>query len=107
MARFILLCHHLFYTLSPILCCFSAAGRFEQEKLDNNATEMDSEVMAQMDEEFTQEQQIAAAAASNNPDNFTATKDSEDKTELMETSVRKPKIFQFSGFNNTVNSCQF
>ncbi|XP_067928682.1 DNA topoisomerase 2-binding protein 1-like [Watersipora subatra] len=76
-------------------------SRCERE-IANRSSDLDTQVFAQLDEEFTQEQEMKAPTSQDLSANYTV-----DNTEAMETSMsEKPlapcKVFQFSGFSNEV-----
>ena len=81
---------------------FDIFYRCEREILENGNSDLDSEIMAQMEDDFTQERQDIKPTASQDL-SADYTTDVQDK---METSLHESPVpckrFQFSGFSNEV-----
>lgn len=84
--------------------CPVSYARFEREKLDKDDTEIDSDMLAQMDDDFTQEsqqQQCSTSSACDNSADYTNI-DTQDLLANNPIDGAGKSIFQFSGFKDEV-----
>ena len=101
--------YNLFLCVVCFFCHFYiVCNRFEQERLENDTTELDSEVMAQMDDDFTQERKPAVQQETSADYTNINTQDlmANDSANRADTTTAPPptviRNFQFSGFKDEV-----